>query len=117
MVRASSSCATAGIRDSKAARWNTTRALAVPRFRGGRKVPPFLQRRRADDLLAAVFPDQVGCQENITGPLQFPDHPLIRQTKDDCLREAMDIDGLLRVLDQVAAQLILQHYLDHHATA
>lgn len=93
-------------------RWNTTRALAVPRFRGGRKVAPFLQRRRADDLLAAVFPDQVGCQENITGPLTFPDHPLIRQTREDCLREAMDIDGLMDVLARIEAGSIRLHARD-----
>ena len=93
-------------------RWNTTRALAVPRFRGGKKVAPFLQRRRADDLLAAVFPEQVGCQENLTGPLTFPDHPLIRQTREDCLREAMDIDGLLNVLDRIEAGEIRLHARD-----
>jgi ATP-dependent Lhr-like helicase len=93
-------------------RWNTTRALAVPRFRGGRRVAPFLQRRRADDLLAAVFPAQVGCQENVTGPLEFPDHPLIRQTRDDCLRESMDIDGLLDVLRRIEAGTIRLHARD-----
>ena len=93
-------------------RWNTTRALAVPRFRGGRKVPPFLQRRRADDLLAAVFPAQVGCQENLTGPLDFPDHPLIRQTREDCLREAMDLDGLLAVLARIEGGEIRLHARD-----
>lgn len=93
-------------------RWNTTRALAVPRFRGGRKVAPFLQRRRADDLLAAVFPAQVGCQENLTGPLTFPDHPLIRQTREDCLREAMDIDGLMTILNRIEAGEIKLHAVD-----
>ncbi len=74
-------------------RWDAGRALAVPRFTGARKVPPPIQRMRADDLLASVFPAQVGCQENVTGPLEIPDHPLVRQTVHDCLHEAMDLDG------------------------
>jgi ATP-dependent helicase Lhr and Lhr-like helicase len=61
-------------------------------------VPPPIQRIRSDDLLAAVFPEQVGCQENITGPLTIPDHPLTRQTLNDCLYEAMDIERLTEVL-------------------
>src|SRR6201999_2600657 len=82
-------------------RWDAGRALAVPRFYGARKVPPPIQRMRADDLLAAVFPAQVGCQENVTGPLEIPDHPLIRQTMDDCMHEAMDLDGLIDVLQRI----------------
>ena len=93
-------------------RWNTTRALAVPRQRGGKRVQPFLQRMIADDLLAAVFPEQVGCQENVTGPLEMPDHVLLRQTMDDCLHEAMDVDSLLKVLDRVAAGEIRFHARD-----
>ena len=93
-------------------RWNVTRALAVPRFRHGRKVPPPIQRMRSDDLLAAVFPAQVGCQENVTGPLEIPDHPLIRQTVHDCLYEAMDLDGLREVLTRIAAGEIRLHARD-----
>jgi ATP-dependent Lhr-like helicase len=66
-------------------RWDAGRALAVPRYYGARKVPAPIQRMRADDLLAAVFPAQVGCQENVNGPLEIPDHPLVRQTVLDCL--------------------------------
>ncbi len=79
-------------------RWNAVTALALPRFLGGRKVPPQLQRMKSEDLLAAVFPDQVACLENIVGERQIPDHPLVAQTLHDCLREAMDVDGLLRLL-------------------
>ena len=71
-------------------RWNTTRALAILRFQGGARVPPPIQRIRADDLLAAVFPDQVACAENLTGPPHIPDHPLVKETMDNCLHEAMD---------------------------
>ncbi|MDQ2679809.1 MAG: DEAD/DEAH box helicase [Candidatus Eremiobacteraeota bacterium] len=79
-------------------RWNTMRALAILRMRGGRKVPPQLLRMRADDLLAAVFPDQAACAENLSGPIRIPDHVLVRETIGNCLKEAMDIDGLLVVL-------------------
>jgi ATP-dependent Lhr-like helicase len=79
-------------------RWNTTRALAILRFSGGKRVPAPLQRMRADDLLAAVFPDQVACAENLTAPICIPDHPLVNETIDNCLHEAMDLDGLRAIL-------------------
>jgi ATP-dependent Lhr-like helicase len=79
-------------------RWNLCRALAIPRFLGGRKVPPPIQRMRADDLLAAVFPDQAACAENLPGEIRIPDHPLVRETIGDCLHEAMDLEGLRAVL-------------------
>ncbi|MGJ7521700.1 DEAD/DEAH box helicase [Variovorax sp. LT1P1] len=79
-------------------RWNATTALALPRFTGGRKVAPPLQRMRSEDLLAAVFPDQVACLENIVGEREVPEHPLVAQTMDDCLHDAMDADGWLALL-------------------
>jgi ATP-dependent Lhr-like helicase len=82
-------------------RWNATISLAVPRARGGRKVPPQLQRMQAEDLMAAVFPDAAACLENIPGDRQIPDHPLVRQTIRDCLHEAMDSSGLIAVLARV----------------
>jgi ATP-dependent Lhr-like helicase len=82
-------------------RWNATRSLAVLRFSGGKRVPAPIQRIRADDLLAAVFPDQVACAENLTGPIRVPDHPLVDETIDNCLHEAMDIDGLREVLEGI----------------
>jgi ATP-dependent Lhr-like helicase len=87
-------------------RWNATRALAVLRFSGGRKVPPQLLRMRSDDLLAAVFPDQAACPENLTGPIRIPDHVLVRETIGNCLHEAMDIDGFLEVLRAVESGAI-----------
>ncbi len=75
-------------------RWNLNRALAVLRYRGGRKNPAPIQRMEADDLMVAVFPALAGCQENATGPIEIPDHPLVRQTMYDCLNEAMDVAGL-----------------------
>jgi ATP-dependent helicase Lhr and Lhr-like helicase len=79
-------------------RWNATRALTILRFSGGRRVPAPIQRMRSDDLLASVFPDQVACAENLTGPPRIPDHPLIRETIDNCLHEAMDLTGLQQIL-------------------
>ena len=82
-------------------RWNATISLAVPRNRGGRKVPPQLQRMQADDLMAAVFPDAAACLENIPGDRQIPDHPLVSQTVRDCLEEAMDLPQLQVVLERI----------------
>ena len=83
-------------------RWNVTRSLAVLRRRGGKKIPPQLQRMDAEDLLTAIFPDQVACAENLTGgEREIPSHPLVDQTVKDCLEEAMDIDGLERLLTSI----------------
>jgi ATP-dependent helicase Lhr and Lhr-like helicase len=82
-------------------KWNAARALAIPRFSGGRKVPPPIQRMRSDDLLASVFPDQVACAENLTGEIRIPDHPLVKETIDNCLHEAMDLDGLKEILERM----------------
>jgi ATP-dependent Lhr-like helicase len=79
-------------------RWSAAIALALPRFRGGKKVPAPLARMAAEDLLAAVFPDQVACAENLPGELEIPDHPLVRQAIRDCLEDAMDAAGLERLL-------------------
>src|SRR5437773_418251 len=87
-------------------RWNVTRALQLKRSRMGERVPPHLQRMRADDLLSAVFPAQTACQENVVGDIEIPDHPLIRQTVDDRLHEAADLEGLLAVLRDIESGAI-----------
>src|SRR3989442_5564988 len=79
-------------------RWNASRALAWLRFPGGRKVPPPIQRMRSDDLLAAVFPDQAACGENLVGDIRIPDHPLVSETIRDCLQDAMDLERLKAML-------------------
>jgi ATP-dependent Lhr-like helicase len=84
-------------------RWNATVSLAVPRSRRGTKVPPPLQRMQAEDLLAAAFPDAAACLDNIPGDREIPDHPLVTQALRDCLEEAMDIEGLARVLGRIHA--------------
>ena len=90
-------------------RWNAGVALALPRYSGGRKVAPQIQRMKSEDLIASVFPDQIACLENLAGEREIPDHPLVEQTLDDCLHEAMDCNGwlaLLRRMEQGGLRLI-----------
>ena len=85
-------------------RWNASTALAVRRFRNGRKKPAQFQRMDAEDLLSTVFPDQLACAENLTGGHRdIPDHPLVKQTLEDCLTVNMDVDGLVRLLERIEA--------------
>src|SRR5258706_6836385 len=84
-------------------RWDASIAVGLPGFRGGNRGAPQVQRMEAEDLVAAVFPDQLACQENIVGDREIPGHPLVKQTIDDCLFEAMDIEGfenLLRAIER-----------------
>ncbi len=83
-------------------RWNLNTSLAVLRMRGGKKNPPAIQRMEADDLMAAVFPTLAACQENVApGPIDIPDHVLVRQTLGDCLNEAMDVAGLKELIGRI----------------
>ncbi len=84
-------------------RWNASIALAVPRMRGGKRRPAQFQRQDAEDLLSVVFPDQLACFENLSGPREIPEHPLVAQTLTDCLEETMDIEGLERLLRRLEA--------------
>src|SRR5438105_2990549 len=96
------------------ARWrlNLNRALMVLRFRNGRRNPPPIQRMESDDLLAAVFPQAAACQDNIVGPIDIPDHVLVRQTVDDTLHEALDIDGVRNLLECIEAGEVRVHCRD-----
>ncbi len=88
-------------------RWNATRSLAVLRHQGGKRTPPQLLRMRANDLLAAVFPESAGCQDNHGGgDLELPDHPLVKETMDDCLHDAMDLFGLVALLESLEAKTV-----------
>jgi len=83
-------------------RWNATRALALLRHTGGKRVPMPIQRMRAEDLLAAVFPAQLACGDNHPGgPIEPPDHPLVNETIDNCLHEAMDVDALRTLIESI----------------
>jgi ATP-dependent Lhr-like helicase len=84
-------------------RWNATRALAIPRLFKGKRMPAPIARMRSDDLLAAVFPAQIACQDNAPGgPIELPEHPLVAETIRDCLCEAMDAPGLRAVIGAIA---------------
>src|SRR6266436_4410679 len=82
-------------------RWTTTLALAVPRHRGGARVPNQLQRMYAEDLLQSVFPDAAACLDNLQGAREVPQHPLVQQALRDSLEEALDLPGLLRQLQKL----------------
>ncbi len=93
-------------------RWNLNRSLIVLRFRGGKKNPPPIQRMEADDLMAALFPGAAACQENITGPIEVPDHPVVRQTVHDTLTEGLDVDGLIELWGRIEAGDVRIHCRD-----
>lgn len=94
-------------------RWNLNRSLAVLRFRGGKKNPLPIQRMESDDLMAAVFPSLAACQENApAGPITIPDHVLVQQTLHDCLHEAMDVDGLVKVVEGFESGSLGTHFVD-----
>jgi len=90
-------------------RWNLGRALAVLRFRGGKRNPFPIQRMEADDVMAAIFPGVAQCQENQAGPIEIPDHPLVRQTLNDCLGEAMDVEALKDLFRAIESSDVTVH--------
>jgi len=98
-------------------RWDAAIALALVRNRNGKRMPAPFQRADSEDLLTVVFPDQVACAENLTGPRQIPDHPLVKQTIDDCLREFMDVDGFLALLKRIEDGAVQVHCLDLSAAS
>jgi ATP-dependent Lhr-like helicase len=94
-------------------RWNLNRSLAVLRRKGGRLNPFNIQRMESDDLMAAVFPSLAACQDNApAGPVEIPDHPLVRETMGDCLTEAMDIEGLKALVRRFEEGTVRVHFRD-----
>jgi len=93
-------------------RWAANRSLALLRYQGGKKVPPQIQRMRAEDLLTAVFPQAASCQDNIVGEIAIPDHPLIKETMKDALTEALDVDGFIELLRDLKEGAIATHAID-----
>jgi ATP-dependent helicase Lhr and Lhr-like helicase len=87
-------------------RWAAGRSLQLLRMQKGKRVAPQIQRSRSDDLLASVFPHASACPETMTGDIEIPDHPLVREVMKDTLTEAMDLEGLLEVLQGIAAGTI-----------
>ena len=94
-------------------RWNLNRSLAVLRRKGGRLNPFNIQRMESDDLMAAVFPSLAACQDNApAGPVEIPDHLLVRETMGDCLHEAMDIEGLKALVGRFEQGTVRLHFVD-----
>ena len=90
-------------------RWCASTALAIARRDQRGRVPAQLQRNQAENLIARIFPDQLACLENLAGPRQIPDHPLVHQALYDCLQDHMDVEGLIRLyqaLEQGAIQVV-----------
>jgi ATP-dependent helicase Lhr and Lhr-like helicase len=93
-------------------RWNLNRALIVLRMRNGKRNPPPIQRMESDDLMAALFPEAAACQENVSGPITVPDHPIVRQTIHDTLTEGMDVDGLIELWGKLDSGEVRFHHVD-----
>ena len=87
-------------------RWAAGRSLQLLRMQKGKRVAPQVQRTRSDDLLASIFPHASACPETMTGDIEIPDHPLVREVMRDTLSEAMDLDGLIEVLRGIASGAI-----------
>ena len=94
-------------------RWNLNRSLAVLRRKGGRLNPFNIQRMESDDLMAAIFPALAACQDNApAGPVEIPEHLLVRETMGDCLHEAMDIEGLKALVRRFEQASVRLHFID-----
>jgi len=95
-------------------RWNVARSLLVERSRSGKRVPAPLLRFRADDALAAAFPQAQACPETLPpGPIPVPlEHPIVGQTVHDALHEAMDVDGLIALLQRLRDGSIARREVD-----
>lgn len=94
-------------------RWNLNRSLLILRFQGGRRNPLPIQRMQADDWMAALFPSLAACADNMeAGPVEIPDHPIVRQTLYDCLHEAMDIDGVIEIVRGFRTGKVRVHCVD-----
>ncbi|MCK6481458.1 MAG: DEAD/DEAH box helicase, partial [Planctomycetes bacterium] len=95
-------------------RWNSSRALLVPRMRNGKRTPAPLVRMMAQDLMVRSFPQAQACPETLpTMDREIPrGHPLVRQTLEDCLTEAMDGEGLVGVLGRLRAGSLERRAVD-----
>ncbi|MDT8449043.1 MAG: DEAD/DEAH box helicase [Wenzhouxiangellaceae bacterium] len=98
-------------------RWCANNALLLPRrrFDGPRSgsIPAQQKRSAAENLIACVFPDQLACLENLSGPREIPDHPLVHQALHDCLNEYMDLPGLVALLERIERGRLRVHAVDH----
>ena len=78
-------------------RHNATRALLLQRSRIDKRIPLWLQRLRATDLLQVVK--------------QFPEFPILLETYRDCLQDLFDIQSLKKVVEQIQIGDIFIHYV------
>jgi len=93
-------------------RWCANNALVLLRNSLDGRVAPQRQRSQAENLIACVFPDQLACLENLSGPRQVPDHPLVEQALADCLHDYMDLEGLKALLQRLEQGQIAVHAVD-----
>lgn len=77
------------------------RSLLILRYAQGRRIPAYLQRLRATDLLAACFPEQQACFENREPDIPLPNYPLVQETVRECLRDSLDLDRLKAILEEL----------------
>ncbi len=77
-------------------RYNAARALILTRSRPGKRIPLWLQRLRASDLLQIVR--------------QFDDFPILAETYRDCLQDVFDWPGLKSVIAALHTGEIEVHF-------
>lgn len=93
-------------------RWCATTALAIEKRDEHGRVPAQLQRNQAENLIARIFPDQLACLENLSGPRQVPKHALVLQALHECLNEFMDLHGLRRLYRRIESGRLLIHCVE-----
>jgi len=68
-------------------RYNAARALLLPRSQPGKRIPLWLQRLRAADLLQAVE--------------KYPDFPIVIETYRSILQDVFDLPALMEVINNI----------------
>ncbi|MCD4693157.1 MAG: hypothetical protein K8R79_09595 [Calditrichales bacterium] len=79
-------------------RYNTARALLLPRSQPNKRIPLWLQRLRSADLLQAVG--------------QYEDFPIIIETYRDCLQDVFDLQALKKVIKGLNNADIRVHFIN-----
>lgn len=93
-------------------RWCANNALVLLKNDLDGRLPAQRQRSQTENLIACVFPDQLACLENLSGPRQVPDHPLVHQALADCLHDYMDLEGLQAMLRRIESGTLSIHAVD-----
>ncbi len=85
-------------------RYNAARSLILPRSRPGERIPLWLQRLRAADLLQAVE--------------KYDDFPVMMETMRDCLQEVFDWNALQMVLTDIhSGKIKIRQVQTNHPSA